>query len=273
MPHSPKRNVIAVLLALLLLFTFHQYPANALPSENVHSSGLNESILLLQSGDKQVLYYIVDNPDGQPVFIIYVIYVTKILAMSDDLSPEENQALHDELAQTTSKDFTVEVITEDNLSDFSDISEDVIIQQAKQAKDDGYELTITLASAITVSKDGYYRFRINIPDELVGQKVSDLKLYASEVDASGDIHASAGLESVVWTILDLETLKITDTLKDSVMVATLLPIEKSLVISFAKTLILLLGGCESDTLGSVALFSVLAAIIFLVKRHKKYLPH
>ena len=280
MPNSPKRNVIAVLLALLLLFTFHQYPANALPSENVHSSGLNESILLLQSGDKQVLYYIVDKPDGQdkldgqPVFIIYVIHLTKILAMSDDLSLEENQALHDELAQTTSKDFTVEVITEDNLSDFSQFdSEDVIIQQAKQAKDDGYELAITLASAITVSKDGYYRFRINIPDELVGQKVSDLKLYASEVDASGDIHASAGLESVVWTILDLETLKITDTLKDSVMVATLLPIEKSLVISFAKILILLLGGCESDTLGSVALFSVLAAIIFLVKRHKKYLPH
>ena len=251
---------------------FPQSPANALTSADVHSSIfgiLDELQELLQSGDKQLLLVEVLNA-GQP----FSVYLAKILAMSDDLSLEENQALHDELAQTTSKDFTVEVLEENNLSDISQFaSEDVILQQAQQAKDDSYELVITLNSVVTVSKDGYYRFRIDIPNELVGQKVSDLKLYATEVDASGDVHASAGFESVVWTVLDLETFKITDTLKDSVMLATMLPIEKSLLLSIARVLLMLAAGCESDTLGHTALFALLIVAIFLIKRHKKYLPH
>ena len=268
-PHQYK--ALGVFLALLMLLTFHHSPANALTSADVHSSIfgiLNELQELLQSGDKQLLLVDILNA-GQPLSV----YMARILAMSDDLSPEENQALHDELAQTTSKDFTVEVLKEDNLSDISQFaSEDTILQQAQQAKDEGYELAITLSSVVTVSKDGYYRFRIDIPDELVGQKVKDLKLYATDVNARGDIHAAAGFIPVAWTVLDLETFKITDTLKDSVMIATLLPIEKSLFLSIAKILIMLLGGCEADTFGSVMLFAVLAGVIFLVKRHKKILP-
>lgn len=238
-----------------MLLTFPHSPANAAISENVQNSITN--IVTLDFRD------ILGSFDVSGITV-------KLLQL---LSSEDKETLHQELRQTTSQDFTVENLTKDNLSPIPKSKlVDILSQQTQQAKDDGYKIEIALDSVVTLSKDGYYYFRIDIPDELVGQKVSSLKLYATDVKASGDIHAAAGFIPVAWTVLDLETFKITDTLKDSVMIATLLPIEKSLFLSIAKILIMLLGGCEADTFGSVMLFAVLAGVIFLVKRHKKILP-
>ena len=272
-PHlSDKYRVVAIALALLI-FSLRPCPVHAVVDTSIEASITIQNLidnqnLLGEKGKKLLVEVFIEG--GQP----FSTYLAKIQAMSDDLSAEENQALHDELAQTTSEDFTVEVLTENNLSDIFQVdSEDTIRQQAQQAQDDNYELAITLASIVTVSKDGYYRFRIDIPDELVGQKVSELKLYASEVNAGGDVRASADPLTIAWTVLDLETFKITDTLKDSVMLATMLPIEKSLLLSIGKLILMVLaGGCEADTWGSVTLFSVLAAAIFFMKHRKKYLP-
>lgn len=109
---------------------------------------------------------------------------------------ELSQDVMNRLASLVSIDASeLHLITQENISSPKEPT-----QSMKQyIHDDGYEAAYKL-NTLTVSNDGYYVFAVNIPDELVGMKVSDVKLYALKNSdfASSKVNSSLEENSCCW---------------------------------------------------------------------------
>ena len=120
-----------------------------------------------------------------------------------------------------------------------------------QVQKDNYEFMAKL-NTITVSEDGYYVFAITVPDNLVGTKVSDLRLlYAESSDFTGSSLKSSFviMEGIMngitggFEFSNLFGVKI-DTLTKQVLATVFLSAGKSLTMYILKIL-LFLAGCNA----------------------------
>ena len=136
-------------------------------------------------------------------------------------------------------------------------------------KNDGYEAAYKF-NTVTVSNDGYYVFMINVPDELVGTKISDIRIYAmNSANVSGS-KANASFMSLINGLLNYGELtnlfgvKI-DTLEKQILAVGFLQAGTPFSVYLAKILIALLaGGCESG-LGIAALCVLCFSLLRLRK--------
>ena len=150
----------------------------------------------------------------------------------------------------------VKLITQENISSPQEPTQNT----KKYIHDDGYEATYKL-NTLTVSEDGYYVFLVNIPDEFVGKKVSDIKLYAMENKDNAEV--SPSFVSIINGILNygeitnLLGIKI-DTLEGQMLAIGFLQAGTPFSVYLAKILLAILaGGCNSFfgfiALGAIAL--------------------
>ena len=162
------------------------------------------------------------------------------IGVIEPVTPSED--VMENLASLVSTDTSaLHLITQENIS-----SPQEPTQTIKQyIHDDGYEAAYKL-NTLTVSEDGYYVFLVNIPDEFVGKKVSDIKIYALK---NADFASSFfGLINGVLNygeITNLLGVKI-DTLEKQVLAVGILQAGTPFSVYLAKILLALLaGGCNS----------------------------
>lgn len=117
----------------------------------------------------------------------------------------------------------------------------------QQVKDKGYEFAAKL-NTINVQKDGWYVFQVTVSDDLLGTKVSDLKLYGAErgdfisANSSGTVRAAFGLMPLVngitggFEVSNLLGVKL-DTLPKQFLATMFLSASKSLTVYIVKILI------------------------------------
>ena len=123
----------------------------------------------------------------------------------------------------------------------------------EQVKSDGYEFVAKL-NTIKVSEDGYYAFMVTVSDDLVGTKVSDLKLYYAEpsdflASTNGSVETAFGLMPLINGITGgLEVSNFLgvklDTLPKQFLATMFLSASKSMTVYIVKILLALLGGCN-----------------------------
>ncbi|MBR0079100.1 MAG: hypothetical protein IJP69_01865 [Synergistaceae bacterium] len=120
----------------------------------------------------------------------------------------------------------------------------------EQVKNDNYEFMAKL-NTITVSEDGYYVFAVTVSDDLVGTKVSDLRLfYAESSDFTGSsLKASFGLMGVLngvtggFEVSNFLGVKL-DTVPKQFLATMFLSASKSITVYILKIL-LFLAGCNA----------------------------
>ena len=119
-----------------------------------------------------------------------------------------------------------------------------------QVQKDNYEFVAKL-NTITVSEDGYYVFAVTVSDDLVGTKVSDLRLfYAESSDFTGSsLKASFGLMGVLngvtggFEVSNFLGVKL-DTVPKQFLATMFLSASKSITVYILKIL-LFLAGCNA----------------------------
>ena len=123
----------------------------------------------------------------------------------------------------------------------------------EQVKSDGYEFVAKL-NTIKVSEDGYYAFMVTVSDDLVGTKVSDLKLYYAEPSdflssVNGSVETAFGLMPLIngvtggLEVSNFLGVKL-DTLPKQFLATMFLSASKSMTVYIVKILLVLLGGCN-----------------------------
>lgn len=147
-------------------------------------------------------------------------------------------------------------------------------EMKQKVNNDGYEFIAKL-NTINVSEDGWYAFKVTVSDDLVGTKVSDLRLYYAEdgdftiSSASGQARAAFGLMPLIngvtggLEISNMFGVKL-DTLPKQFLATMFLSASKSLTVYIVKILIALLTGCNAG-------FGLMGAAIgaFLVWKYFK----
>ena len=120
-------------------------------------------------------------------------------------------------------------------------------------KSDGYQFAAKL-NTIKVSEDGYYAFMVTVSDDLVGTKVSDLKLYYAEPSdflssVNGSVETAFGLMPLIngvtggLEVSNFLGVKL-DTLPKQFLATMFLSASKSMTVYIVKILLVLLGGCN-----------------------------
>ena len=172
-------------------------------------------------------------------------------------APELSPDVVANLASLVSTDSSqIRFITQENISS----PEDPTQAMKDYMHNDGYDAAYKL-NTLTVSNDGYYVFLVNVPDELVGMKVSDVRMYAlKHADFSSSFMSLINGILNYGEITNLFGVKI-ETLEAKVLAIGFLQAGTPFSVYLAKIIIALLaGGCDSG-LGIVAI-CVLSATIF-----------
>ena len=177
--------------------------------------------------------------------------------LSDDVL--ENLASIMSSRDVSSKD--IHFITQDNLSSPAEPSD----AMKNYMRNDGYNAAYKF-NTVTVSDDGCYVFLVNIPDEFIGVKVSEVKLYAIN-----DSEISASFYSLINGVLNygeitnLLGVKI-DTLEKQVLAVGILQAGTPFSVYLAKILLALLaGGCDMGL--GLAGFAVITSTLFIFRKH------
>ena len=154
------------------------------------------------------------------------------------------------------------MITQENISAPSDPAQSM----KDYMQSDGYDAAYAL-NTLTVNEDGYYVFMVNIPDELVGKKVSGIKIYAlKNADFASAFYGLLNGVLNYGEVTNLLGVKI-DTLEKQVLAVGLLQAGTPFSMYLAKLIIALLaGGCSLSGTGVFMLCAVCLAGIFFVKR-------
>ena len=178
-----------------------------------------------------------------------------------DLKPTRTAQHYPSLVSTDTS--ALHLITQENIS-----SPQEPTQTMKQyIHDDGYEAAYKL-NTLTVSEDGYYVFLVNIPDEFVGKKISDIKIYAlKNADFAGSFFGLINGVLNYGEVTNLLGLKI-DTLEKQVLAIGILQAGTPFSVYIGKILLMLLaGGCTSG-IGFIPGILTIAFIplLFLRKR-------
>ena len=135
-------------------------------------------------------------------------------------------------------------------------------------------------NTINVKRDGWYVFMVTVSDDLVGTKVSDLKLYAAE---SSDFTASSvGSVSAAFDLLPMAngltgTLEVSnlfgvklDTLPKQFLATMFLSASKSITVYIVKLIIMLLtGGCDAGIGIIGGGLMIVTGGVFITKRIKR----
>lgn len=148
----------------------------------------------------------------------------------------------------------------------------------QEAKDDGYEFayklnTIYISSDVELNDDIYYVFSLDVPPELVGKSVNDLRLYIlpfSDVDTSSVNASLFSFGGILGTLLDEQGFGLDIPLPAQILIAVMLPIKTSFFVGLAKILLALaLGGCNAVLMpvgGTVILVGGIVIFAFFRKR-------
>ena len=160
------------------------------------------------------------------------------------------------LAELVSIDASrIQLITQDNISSPTEPTQSM----KDYIKNDGYEAAYKF-NTLNVSADGYYVFLVNVPDELVGTKVSDVKLYAlRNADFASSFFSLINGVLNYGELTNLLGVKI-DTLEKQVLAVGFLQAGTPFSVYLAKIILALLaGGCDSG-LG----FAALCVLIYVL---------
>ncbi len=208
----------------------------------------------------------------------------------DNVVPDENPELNigvieavpelsDEVIQNLADNVNVDpseitLLTEDDF-DTSEPPEPTDAMR-RQVESDNGQFAAKL-NTIKVEKDGWYVFQVTVSDDLVGTKVSDLKLYAAEGSdfRTSSVRAAFGLMPIIngvtgaLEVSDLFGVKL-DTLPKQFLATMFLSASQSMTVYIVKILLMLLaGGCNSG-FGLVGGSVFVAAFgVYVVKFFKK----
>lgn len=186
------------------------------------------------------------NPENnEPVRELNVGVITSVPYLSDDVI--------ERLAQNISVDPSELILLTSTDFDPSDPPEPTNAMRQRVQSDNGQFMA--KLNTINVKRDGWYVFMVTVSDDLVGTKVSDLKLYAAE---SSDFTASSvGSVSAAFDLLPMAngltgTLEISnlfgvklDTLPKQFLATMFLSASKSITVYIVKIIIMLLTGCDT----------------------------
>ena len=163
----------------------------------------------------------------------------------------------DNIAALVSTDAShLHLITQENISSPSEPTQTM----REYIKNDGYEAAYKF-NTLTVSEDGYYVFLVNIPDELVGKSVNDIRLYAlKNADFASSFYSLINGILNYGEITNLFGVKI-DTLEKQVLAVGFLQAGTPFSVYLAKIIVALLaGGCSLAGAGITVL--LLAGMFF-----------
>lgn len=137
-------------------------------------------------------------------------------------------------------------------------------------RNDGYEPAYRF-NTVTVNEDGYYVFAVNIPDELIGTSIDDVKMYALKNADFSDSSAKSSFFGLINGILNYGELTTMTGEKPQTLVGQMLAVgllqgSQPFSLFIAKVLLALLaGGCSMT--GTGAIMSLAVCIMYIMFKH------
>ena len=162
----------------------------------------------------------------------------------------------------------IHFITQENLSSAQEPTQSM----REYMRKDGYDSQAKL-NTVTVNSDGYYVMLVNIPDELIGLDISQLKMYALKPSDFSDSSAKSSFFGLINGILnygELTTLtgQRAKTTLGKMLAIGLLQASQPFTMFLAKAIMALLGGGGGCTLTGAGI-AAMCALVVLFRRNRR----